>query len=256
MRFRIFLAVLLFLLSGTSFGDTAHDVGKVVASGNVPDESSRAAILERLRAIYGTANVVDKLEVGGVVPPPGWSDNMNKILTEDIKQITKGQFRVNGTQIALRGNVASEIVRKQLAGNMAAALNPTYSIDNALVVLGGEGQGILDKVLANRVVEFESSSANLTPLGKGVLDEMYEAIRQIGFPKIQLIGHTDSSGGYQWNVALSLSRANSVKNYLVAKGVSSDNLSVFGVGPDQPVATNDTIEGRARNRRIEFKLVK
>ncbi|MCH2219874.1 MAG: BON domain-containing protein, partial [Dechloromonas sp.] len=57
----------------------SEDQGKVVASGSVPDEASRAAILARLRELYGTQNVVDRLEVGGVVPPPNWSENMTKI---------------------------------------------------------------------------------------------------------------------------------------------------------------------------------
>ena len=113
---------------------------------------------------------------------------------------------------------------------------------------------MLDKTLSNRVVEFESGSATLTPLGRTILDEMTAAIKQIGSPKIQLIGHTDSQGNRQANVALSLARAGTVRNYLVEKGIPADTLSAAGSGPDQPVASNDTFEGRAKNRRIEFRL--
>lgn len=240
--------------SGQRPTKTLEEPGKVVASGNVPDEASRVAILVKLRELYGEQNVVDRLEVGGVVPPPNWSENMTKILTPNLKQVHKGQLQVSGTQIALKGNVANEALRQQVVSQIATSLNPTYSIDNGLLVAGGEAQNVLDKTLSNRVVEFESGSATLTPVGRAILDEMGLAIRQIGTPKVQLIGHTDSQGNRQSNVALSLARANTVRSYLVDKGIPAESLSAAGSGPDHPVASNDTSEGRAKNRRIEFRL--
>lgn len=232
----------------------ADEPGKVIASGSVPDEASRATILAKLRELYGAQNVVDRLEIGGVVPPPNWSENMAKILTPNLKQVRKGQLQVSGTQIAIKGQVANEALRQQVVSNIATSLNSTYSIDNGLVAAGGEAQSLLDKTLSNRVVEFESGSATLTPTGRAILDEMATAIKQIGTPKVQLIGHTDSQGNHQANVALSLARASSVRNYLIDKGIPAESLSAAGSGPDQPVAANDTAEGRAKNRRIEFRL--
>jgi OOP family OmpA-OmpF porin len=180
---------------------------------------------------------------------------MTKILTPNLKQVHKGQLQVSGTQIALKGSVANEALRQQVVSQIATSLNPTYSIDNGLVVAGGEAQNVLDKTLSNRVVEFESGSATLTSAGRAILDEMGGAIKQIGTPKVQLIGHTDSQGNRQANVALSLARANTVRIYLIEKGIPAESLSSSGSGPDQPVASNDTVEGRAKNRRIEFRLV-
>ena len=261
MKYRLVCAALALVLQGAAFAQTtpasakpAEELGKVVVSGTVPDEAARAAILGRLRELYGAQSVVDRLEVGGVVPPPNWSENMAKILTPNLKQVRKGQLQVNGTRIAIQGSVGNEAARQQVVSAMATALNPTYTIDNALVATGGEAQGLLDKTLSNRVVEFESGSATLTPVGRAILDEMTAAIKQIGSPKIQLIGHTDSQGNRQANVALSLARAGTVRNYLVEKGIPADTLSAAGSGPDQPVASNDTLEGRAKNRRIEFRL--
>lgn len=228
---------------------------KVVVAGRVPDEAARAAVLERMREVFGAANVVDQLEVGGVVPPANWADNMKKILGPDLKQIHKGHLKVNGTQIELRGNVPNETVRQEVAGNMATALNPTYTINNGLVASGGKAQSVLDGALSNRVVEFESGSAMLTPVGRAILDEMEAAIKKIGMPNIQLIGHTDAMGSRQANILLSLARADAVKQYLVAKGIPADSLVAVGAGPDHPVAANDTADGRAKNRRIEFKLL-
>jgi OOP family OmpA-OmpF porin len=69
-----------------------------------------------------------------------------------------------------------------------------------------------------------------------------------------VIGHTDAQGARAANVSLSLARAESVKVYLVGKGLSADRLATSGMGPDQPVASNANEAGRARNRRIEFRV--
>lgn len=259
MKASLVVSAISLVLQTSAFAEvssvkTVDEPGKVIASGSVPDEASRATILARLRDLYGAQNVVDRLEIGGVVPPPNWSENMAKILAPNLKQVHKGQLQVSGTQIAIKGQVANEALRQQVVSNMATSLNPTYSIDNGLVAAGGEAQSLLDKTLSNRVVEFESGSATLTASGRAILDEMAAAIKQIGAPKVQLIGHTDSQGNHQANVALSLARASTVRNYLIDKGIPVESLSASGAGPDQPVASNDTAEGRAKNRRIEFRL--
>lgn len=242
-------------LSGTTWAasqDEAQD--KVVASGVVPDEASRAAILNRLRELYGADAVVDRLEVGGVVPPPNWSDYMTKLLNSELKQVHQGQLQVNGTQISIQGKVGNEAQRQQVVSNMATALNPTYTVDNRLTV-AGDAQSMLDDTLSNRVVEFETGSSTLTPSGVHILDEMAATIRKLGNPSIQIIGHTDNSGDRQTNILLSLDRANAVRDYLVRKSIPGGSLTASGAGPDHPVMSNDTAEGRARNRRIEFRLI-
>ncbi len=73
--------------------------------------------------------------------------------------------------------------------------------------------------------------------------------------KFQIQGHTDNRGSEQTNLKLSLYRVNKVLNYLVSKGVDQFNLKVKGFGETMPIASNDTQEGRAKNRRVEVKII-
>ncbi|WP_175924430.1 OmpA family protein [Burkholderia latens] len=227
--------------------------GQVVVGGKVPDEATKAAVLQKLRDTYGAANVVDQIEVGDVATPPNWSANVQKLLGAQLKQISKGQLKINGTQIEMKGEVHNEAQRQQLASDMANTLNPTYTIKNGLRVSASE-QGLLDQTLANRTIEFETGSATLTPQGKQILDQMAAALSKMQNRTVDIIGHTDNSGNRTSNIALSQARADAVKGYLITKSIPPQQMTTTGVGPDQPTAPNDTAEGRARNRRIEFRV--
>ncbi|HEX3139925.1 MAG TPA: BON domain-containing protein, partial [Rhizobacter sp.] len=135
---------------------------QVVVAGTVPDEATRNAILARVREVYGAERVVDQLGVGTVVAPPNWSGYVQKIVSPQLKQVTRGQLAINGNNIELKGEVANEAQRQQLAADMATSLNPTYAVRNALRVVAQE-QTVLDATLANRIVEFEAGSSVLRP---------------------------------------------------------------------------------------------
>jgi OOP family OmpA-OmpF porin len=225
----------------------------IVVAGTVADESSKAALLARLRAVYGLDRVVDQLAVGNVAAPANWNDYVGRLIGPNLKMISRGQLKVDGNTVSLRGDVASEAQRQQIAGDIAGSLNPTYTVNNGLRVSASE-QGVLDAALANRIIEFESGKAALTPAGMAILDQMSEALKKLGGIKVEVIGHTDNAGSRAGNLSLSQARAEAVKNYVAARGIHPDSIAVSGEGPDRPVADNRTPDGRARNRRIEFKV--
>lgn len=226
---------------------------QVVVAGVVPDEATRTAILTRVREVYGADRVVDQLGVGQVVAPPNWAGYVHKLVTPSLKQVTRGQLDINGNNIELKGEVTNEAQRQQLAADMATVLNPTYAVRNALRVAAQEQQ-VVDATLANRIIEFEAGSSVLRPAGRGILDEMATTLLKMGSRKVEVIGHTDAVGGRDTNIVLSLARADAVRTYLAGKGVAPSLITTSGSGPDRPVASNDTPEGRARNRRIEFRV--
>jgi len=226
---------------------------QVLVSGTVPDEASKAALLQKVRDVYGTDLVVDQIAIGTVAMPPDWAGHVQKLITSNLKQVTKGQLRIDGNTISIRGEVANEAQRQQIASDMATSLNPSYTVNNGLRVSAAE-QEVVDAALARRIIEFESGQAVIRPSGQAILDEMAAALQKVKGKKVEVIGHTDNTGLRETNLALSLARAEAVRSYLAAKGINTALISVSGQGPDRPVAENSTVEGRARNRRIEFRV--
>ena len=228
---------------------------QVVVDGQVPNDEARLSILENLRKVYGSSNVIDRIEVvDSIATPPNWTENVSKLLNSDLKHINKGQLQISGTQLVLNGEVANEPLRQKLLSNMASSLNPTYSIRNNLQVPVAGSQEQIEQVIANRTIEFESGSATLTARGRKVLDEVVPVLSAQGEQKLSLVGHTDNSGERRLNLSLSQSRADAVKGYLVEKGIAASRINTSGVGPDQPIASNDSADGRAKNRRIDFRV--
>jgi len=101
-------------------------------------------------------------------------------------------------------------------------------------------------------VRFDSGKATLTPSSGAVLQEVLTVLKQNSSLKVEIQGHTDSTGSKDLNQRLSEARAKAVKAYFTASGIDADRLTVRGFGPDRPAASNDTQEGRAQNRRVEL----
>ena len=105
-------------------------------------------------------------------------------------------------------------------------------------------------------IQFKLGSAEILPESFGLLDEIVAVLKDN--PQIELLqveGHTDSTGGAARNRELSRERAESVREYLIGKGIAKARLVAKGFGPDKPIASNDTPEGRETNRRVEFNII-
>lgn len=104
-------------------------------------------------------------------------------------------------------------------------------------------------------IQFENNKADLKKSSYTILDNVVGVMKNNPDLKVEIQGHTDGSGNHDYNVGLSQRRAESVKAYLEANGVDSARTTAVGYGPDRPLDTNSTKEGRARNRRVEFKPI-
>lgn len=104
-------------------------------------------------------------------------------------------------------------------------------------------------------ITFAYDDASVQPQFRPTLDEVASVLAEYPKTYIDVMGHTDSDGSEAYNQALSDRRARSVADYLLSRGVQSARVATRGYGEMQPIASNETVEGKAANRRVEIKLV-
>jgi outer membrane protein OmpA-like peptidoglycan-associated protein len=104
-------------------------------------------------------------------------------------------------------------------------------------------------------IQFETGSAKIRTRSYPILDSAVDLLNEYPDIRVVIEGHTDAQGSDSKNLVLSEQRANSVRDYLLAKGIASDRMSTAGFGETKPVASNKTKAGREQNRRIEFRVI-
>lgn len=104
-------------------------------------------------------------------------------------------------------------------------------------------------------IEFDLGKSSIRASSFDVLEQAAKTLEEYPTLKVEIAGHTDDTGAHDYNVALSLERANAVKSFLVSKGVSADRVTTRGAGPDEPVVAEKSKSARQKNRRIEFHII-
>ncbi len=168
---------------------------------------------------------------------------------------------VLGNNIGKGGNTAAGAVLGGIVGGVAGnvigkkmdkqAKEIQETLPGAEVERVGEG---IKVTLKENMVNFGFDSSDLTAGAKANLDKLAQVLVNNPDTNINIYGYTDSKGSDDYNLKLSERRANSVKAYLVSKGIASSRMVSKGLGESEPVATNDTDAGRAENRRVEFAI--
>lgn len=166
-----------------------------------------------------------------------------------------------GNNIGKGGNTALGAVIGGVVGGVAGGVignkmdKQAREIDNALPGAEVErvGEGI-KLTLNENAVRFDTNKSTLTAAAKANLDKLVTVFNQYPDTDIQIYGYTDSTGKPEYNLTLSGQRAAAVKTYLASKGLASARFKTTGLGIADPIASNETVEGRAQNRRVEFAI--
>lgn len=182
------------------------------------------------------------------VPPPIIVDEPAPITAAQDTQETGAEAAVSALNLESSEDASpgGEADVSATTETEAAVLTPLGSPE--------ECQAEFDGLLAQRTIQFASASAVISVDSYELLNELGDVAVRCSEAQIAIEGHTDSTGPLQSNIDLSLARAEAVMEYLVGLGIDRARLSAFGYGPTLPVSSNDTEEGRAQNRRIEFKV--
>jgi len=119
------------------------------------------------------------------------------------------------------------------------------------VIITEADRKVVDEAIRN--LEFDLGKSTIRPTSFATLNRVANLLVEKNF-SLKLAGHTDNTGSMELNLRLSKNRAESVKAYLVSKGANASRIEATGYGPNQPISTNATAEGRQQNRRVEFTL--
>ncbi len=113
-----------------------------------------------------------------------------------------------------------------------------------------------EQIVTLSPIFFDFDKDTIKPVSYAVLDQVAQVMRDRPSAVVRVEGHTDSFGSDSYNQQLSERRARSVVRYLIAKGIPGERLEAVGFGEFRPIASNDTAQGRAKNRRTEFHIVR
>jgi outer membrane protein OmpA-like peptidoglycan-associated protein len=158
----------------------------------------------------------------------------------------------NGAMGAVLGGVIGGVAGGVIGNKMdKQAREIETALPGAQVERVGEG---IKLVLGENAVRFDFNKSTLTPQAKTNLDKLVTVFTDYPDTNIVIYGYTDNKGAVDYNLKLSQERANSVKSYLVKKGLVSTRFTTTGMGIADPIETNDTDAGRSKNRRVEFAI--
>jgi len=211
------------------------------------------------RSVHMTARVAEGL-------PRDWS---LRTLTglEALTYLSNGAVTVTPDELTVTGDTGQADASAAISGFLADKLgegsqfsiNVTYreELDPiASIPTPEECEAKIASVQSGRKINFEPGSSTIDGNGAAIMDDIAEILRECGDIRIEIGGHTDSQGREEMNERLSQERAQAVLNELRARRVLTSSFTAKGYGESQPIADNDTEEGREANRRIEFRLLR
>jgi K(+)-stimulated pyrophosphate-energized sodium pump len=131
---------------------------------------------------------------------------------------------------------------------------PTGSVSQNLAGFLADGSQTAPQTFVFDHLNFETASTQLTPDSQGTVTNLSQTLKTYPSAHVQLSGYADDTGTPDTNQKLSLDRANTVREMLVNDGIAADRIATNGYGQQRPIASNDTEEGKAENRRLELTV--
>ena len=242
--------------------------GSATIIGEVSDEANRDAFVTALEDAFPRGVESSEFLVKEGAPSErDWRSSILGLIDIGAGTLPEGRIFVNPSArlVQMSGEYESRQDRADAQEDVEALIaGTTFAFTNGLTIPEPppftradveELQASIDDLIEGKVVEFETDSDVLTPVGTQLLDEIVAALETVPDVPIEIAGHTDNQGSPEENLDLSERRAQAALDYFIAAGQDPSRFVIKGYGEDVPIASNDTADGRARNRRIEFKAL-
>jgi OOP family OmpA-OmpF porin len=263
------LTVIKFLptISPYIFSGIRSEDGGVILNGFASSEAERAGILADAEAVFPGKVTDNTIKIATGSPDAGWRSVAAANL-EGLAKLESGGFSMNNADSVLTGRTLSIKARSDV-NSLISALPAGYSGATNIVVPDAEAentgtinseavcQELFDDLKGDTKINFSYNRAEISDLSSlALIKSLASAASQCSRFRISVDGHTDADGSEAYNLDLSRRRAEKVVKYLVEYGVDINNITGGGYGESRPIANNDTPEGMAKNRRIEFKIIR
>ncbi len=226
-------------------------------TGYVPDNTVHAALVAAATRKFFNEKVVDNLKAS-VGAPQGFAGAVAPALGA-LSRLSTGTLVVSDREVKLSGDAFYDAAAVQIRNGLGKDFPQGWQFKADISVKPAAApvdatvcQQLFSDLLGKGSIRFESGRAGIDPDSAGLLDRLTETALRCPTVNIEIAGHTDADGEEAFNQALSEKRAQAVMDYLVRAGLPADRFTAVGYGSTQPVAPNDTGEGKAQNRRIEF----
>jgi OOP family OmpA-OmpF porin len=226
-------------------------------SGYVPDENVHAIILGSSSRKFFSEKVVDNVKTS-VGAPAGFVNAVIPALGV-LSRLSTGTLVVSDREVKISGDALYEAAAAQIHASLAKDFPREYQVTADISVRPASApvdasvcQQLFSELLSKTKIRFLTGRATLDSDSTGLLDHLVETALRCPNATIEIAGHTDSDGEDAANQTLSERRAQAVLDYFVKAGLPADRFTAIGYGSTKPVASNDTDDGRAQNRRIEF----
>jgi OmpA-OmpF porin, OOP family len=234
------------------------DGGRVVLTGFAPSEAARNDLAAAAKAAFFGESIANELAMRGSAPA-SFAEAV-KALFPSLARLASGSLSAEDTVFNVDGLAIYDKAAEQIKLELGNALMRGFKLGSVTIgvrppppaLAVNECQPEFTGLLGKGRILFETGSAELSKQSLALLDHLIEVVQRCRDASIEVAGHTDSQGSPESNLDLSKRRAEAVTTYIGEAGVDTSRMTSAGYGEAKPVASNDTPEGRAQNRRIEF----
>lgn len=230
----------------------------ITISGLFGSQKSVDSTLEKFKLYFSPVHQGD-IEIRDGVDDSKWADILDNMAYYFSNNIEQGKLKYSKDGLYISGETLNEGAQNDIQSILTFYQQNGTNTTSAIKVVEAKNttqktKKALYDLLHMKSIEFENGKSNLKQDAFALLDEVVAILRMDTNLHVTIEGHTDNTGNPALNQTLSLERAYAVRDYIVQKGISKEQIETKGYGETRPVLPNTTDENRQKNRRVEFKV--
>jgi len=229
---------------------------EIILEGYMPTKEDKEALLSLVKEYYPKQKLIDGIDIG-TGNPESWNELVLTI-TKGLKGLDASSIHIVDDEVQVSGKIKTQKEKEAFEASLNEFKNNPYKITTHIVSMDRPiivCQEKFNTLLSKQKIKFASNKSDIASESQKLIKELSYISSLCPQAKMVIIGYTDSLGNDEKNKKLSYERAQAVVSKLFQEGVELERMRALGEGESKPIADNKTEEGRAKNRRIEFKVI-